>query len=704
MRYLAIAGATLSFILLYLLAVATGNTSKLAEYYWWVFGLNALLLVALLGVLARQLMRLRQRLKSRIFGAKLTQKLMVMFALVAVVPGVLVFTVSAQFLTRSIESWFDVRVESALDHGLSLGRNALGYVLDDVVRKSRMIEADIQTTPDPLLPGRLESLREQLGLRNVTVLTSAGKLIAYANAANSTALPAAPSRDALNKLSAHTPAKSIENEGERGLTLKVLLPYRTLSGEARVLALLQSAPETVTRSAEQIEAARSEYRQLVLSRNGLKTFYMLTLLLALLLALTAALAFALFLSERLSAPLSELAAGTRAVAQGDFSKRHPVYRRDELGILTTMFNRMTQQLEDAKKSADENRQQVEAAKLYLESVLANLTAGVVAFDTDWHLRAANPSAARILGVSFDELALQPLPAWSGHKANLAPLVEELLTHSGDEEGVDWQRQIDYTGSGGSNRVLTLRGARLPERSGSGYVVVFDDITQLARAQRDAAWGEVAKRLAHEIRNPLTPIQLSAERLAMKLADKLGQAEADMLKRATDTIVKQVSALKGMVDAFRDYARSPRTQLAPLDLNKVIREVLTLYEGSPALRPELSEQALPVMGDAALIRQVLHNLLQNAQDAVLDADIPMIHISSRLEGRNAVVSVQDNGPGFSPDILPRAFEPYVTSKAKGTGLGLAVVKKIVEDHQGQIELANVEPHGARILLTLPLLEA
>lgn len=702
MRYLAIAGATLSVILLYLLAVATGNTSKLAEYYWWVFGLNALLLVALLGVLTRQLMRLRQRLKSRIFGAKLTQKLMVMFALVAVVPGVLVFTISAQFLTRSIESWFDVRVESALDRGLDLGRTALGYVQEDLARKSQQVLDGINNTPDTLLPSRLESLRAQLGLRSAAVFTRGGKLVAYANAANNTALPPAPHREILRQLKG-TPFKSLENEGERGVTLKVLLPYRAMNDEPRVLSLLQSAPESIARAAEQIEAARTDYRQLVLSRDGLKTFYMLTLLLALLLALTAALAFALFLSERLSAPLSELAAGTRAVAQGDFSKRHPVYRRDELGILTTMFNRMTQQLEDARRSADENRQEVEAAKLYLESVLANLTAGVVAFDSEWHLRAANHSAARILGVTFDELASQPLPAWSEHKPGLVPLVDELLSHSGDEEGMDWQRQIDYA-SGGSNRILTLRGARLPERSGSGYVVVFDDITQLARAQRDAAWGEVAKRLAHEIRNPLTPIQLSAERLAMKLADKLGQAEADMLKRATDTIVKQVSALKGMVDAFRDYARSPRSQLAPLDLNKVIREVLTLYEANAALKAVLTEEPLPVMGDAALIRQVLHNLLQNAQDAVLDADIPMIQISSRLEGRNAVVTVEDNGPGFSPDILPRAFEPYVTSKAKGTGLGLAVVKKIVEEHQGQIDLANAEPQGARILLTLPLLEA
>ncbi|TCP15255.1 nitrogen fixation/metabolism regulation signal transduction histidine kinase [Crenobacter luteus] len=702
MRYLAIAGATLAAILLYLLAVATGNTSKLAEYYWWVFGLNTLLLLLLAGVLGRQLIRLRKRLKNRIFGAKLTQKLMAMFAIVALVPGVLVFTISAQFLTRSIESWFDVRVESALDRGLGLGRNALEYVLGDVARKSRIVLADIDGRPDSLLPARLEQLREQFALEQVAIFSQSGRLIAFASSPERSAAPPAPGPDTLRRLKSRVPLKTIENSGDE-LLLKVLLPYRTAREEARVLALEQMAPTEIARDAEMIEAARADYRQLLLSRDGLKTFYMLTLLLALLLALTAALAFALFLSERLSAPLSELAAGTRAVAQGDFSRRHPVYRRDELGVLTTMFNRMTQQLEDARHAADENRQALEAAKLYLEGVLANLTAGVMAFDADWHLRAANHSAARILGVDFEALAAQPFPAWRTPHPTLSPLIDTLLEHAYDDERPDWQQQIDFAGQNGT-RMLVLRGARLPEASGSGYVMVFDDITQLARAQRDAAWGEVAKRLAHEIRNPLTPIQLSAERLAMKLADKLDGPDAEMLRRSTDTIVKQVAALKGMVDAFRDYARAPRTQLAPLELGQVVREVLTLYETNPAVKASLCEQPLTIMGDAALLRQVLHNLVLNAQDAVLDADMPMIQISSRLEGRNAVVSIEDNGPGFNPDILPRAFEPYVTSKAKGTGLGLAVVKKIVEEHKGQVTLANVEPHGARILLTLPLLEA
>ena len=703
MRYPVIASA-FGFVLLYLLAISTGNTSKLAEYYWWVFGLNALGLVGLLAVVARQMLRLRRRVKSREFGAKLTQKLVIMFTLIALLPGMLVFTVSAQFLTRSIESWFNVQVESALDRGLELGRNALGFVLSDLTRKSRLVARDIADHSDRSLNSQLSRLREQMGVQEVAVYTQQGRLLSFAGPDEVRYLPRAPDAELLRALRLRQPHESIENDANGVLVLRVLLPYSSyVSNELQIIQIIQAAPADIARDADLIEAARGEYRQLLLSRDGLKTFYMLTLALVFLLALTAALAFALFISERLSAPLSELAAGTRAVAQGDFSKRHPVYRKDELGILTTMFNRMTQQLDEARLTADETRRQLESGKLYLESILANLSAGVMAFDSDWRLRVANTSASRILGADFSELSEHELQVWPVLRPELLPLVDSILREAATDSPHDWQQQIDYVGAQGS-RQLVARGAVLPELPATGYVVVFDDITELARAQRDAAWGEVAKRLAHEIRNPLTPIQLAAERLAMKLADKLQTPDADMLKRSTDTIVKQVSALKGMVDAFRDYARAPSTRLVKLELGALLHEVLVLYESNPAIKADLSPQALPIMGDAALLRQVFHNLLQNAQDAILDADIPMIQISTRLEGRNVLVRIQDNGIGFSSDMLPRAFEPYVTNKAKGTGLGLAVVKKIVEEHHGQITLANMESGGARILLTLPLLEA
>ncbi|BEV72426.1 HAMP domain-containing histidine kinase [Paludibacterium sp. THUN1379] len=702
MPYAVVAVASVAAIMLYLLAIATGNASRLEAYYWWVFGLNSLLLAALIGVVGRQMLRLRARVKSRMFGAKLTQKLVGMFALVALVPGVLIFTISAQFLTGSIESWFDVRVESALDRGLSLGRNALGFVLQDVSRKSHVVQENIQGLDQGALGGRLDVMREELALRQIAIFDRSGRLLAYSGQPGLRA-PLPPPRDTLRSISPMQSVDTIENENQTGLLLKVLLGYRMPDDSVRVLMVMQGAPESIARDADMIESARSDYRGLLFNRHGLKTFYMLTLALAFLLALTLALAFALFLSERFSAPLLELAAATRAVAQGDFSRRHPVYRRDELGMLTSMFNRMTRQLDEARQLAEENHRQLEAGKIYLESILANLSAGVIAFDAEWQLRAFNISAARILNVDFDDVGKLPFAEWPQKIPALQALADTVGQQAGDQDRRDWQLQLDYQTSQGE-RALLIRGARLSELSNAGYVLVFDDITDLARAQRDAAWGEVAKRLAHEIRNPLTPIQLSAERLAMKLADKLEPADAEILHRATDTIVNQVTALKGMVDAFRDYARAPRTKLQNLDVNEVIREVMTLYESNPAVKIDLSDGPLMIMGDAALLRQVLHNLLQNAQDAVLDAENPMIQISSRLEGRNVHVCVEDNGAGFSADILPRAFEPYVTNKSKGTGLGLAVVKKIVEEHQGQIILGNADQHGARILLILPMLEA
>ncbi|MCL6263978.1 ATP-binding protein [Craterilacuibacter sp. RT1T] len=702
MRSSIVAIAIVAIVLLYLLAIATGNTSSLSSYYWPVFALNSLLLVGLIAVVARQVLRLRRRVKTRVFGAKLMQKMVVMFTIAALVPGMLVFTVSAQFLNRSIESWFNVRVENALDRGLDLGRNALGYVLSDLSRKARVISNEIADQPDDTVSLRLSRLREQMGVQEVSVFDRNGRLISFAGPDTASYLPELPSATQIRPLKLREPLQSIETSRDGNIMLKVLLSYRNYdTGALQILQILQPAPETIARDADLIEDARTEYSQLLLGRDGLKTFYTLTLLLVFLLAITAALAFALYFSERMSAPLSELAAGTRAVAQGDFSKRHPVYRRDELGILTSMFNRMTQQLEEARQTAEESRHQLQSSKLYLESILANLTAGVIAFDQQGRLRAANSSAGRILGQDFSELAPYALPEWPRHAPMLAPLID-VIDGEGSSTHNDWQRQIEYAHSQGS-RTLLVRVSRLPERSDGGYVAVFDDITELARAQRDAAWGEVAKRLAHEIRNPLTPIQLSAERMAMKLSPKLEGADADLLARATDTIIKQVAALKGMVDAFRDYARAPRTKLVPLDLNEVVRAVLTLYEGSTPVSLDLAAKPLKIMGDEALLRQVLHNLLLNAQDATLDVGMPIIHISSRNEERQARIVIEDNGSGFAADILTRAFEPYVTSKTKGTGLGLAVVKKIIEEHHGQISLANADTGGARILIALPLLE-
>jgi nitrogen fixation/metabolism regulation signal transduction histidine kinase len=395
-----------------------------------------------------------------------------------------------------------------------------------------------------------------------------------------------------------------------------------------------------------------------------------------------------------------LAEGTQAVAQGDFSPRQAVYSSDELGILTQSFNRMTRQLDDARRETERHRNELEAARGYLESILANLSAGVLVFDRNFVLRTVNEGALNILNDDFSGLIGQEVASWPRQ----TPLGEFIREHFAATEDVEWQAQLEMERLNGMPQVLLLRGSRLPEVSGGGDVVVFDDVTRLIAAQRSAAWGEVARRLAHEIKNPLTPIQLSAERLQFKLAGKLANGDADMLARGTQMIINQVQAMKRMVDDFRDYARMPTPDVVPLDLNELIGEVLGLYESSSAtISLELADDLPPILGDATQLRQVIHNLLRNAEDALEGDGSGRISIATRANSRHAELLITDNGPGFPAEILPRIFEPYVTTKAKGTGLGMPIVKKIVDEHQGTIEIRNAPEGGARICIRLPLVK-
>ncbi len=694
---LIVATGLLGLVLLYLLAQASGSTSLLSDHYWLLLGLNALLGLGLALFLGRELLRMRRAVRQRVFGAKLTLRMTTLFMLVAVLPGILVFTMSVQFLNRSIESWFNVNIETALDRGLNLGRSALDVLLANLASRADAAADDLALASPATYGERLPRLRAQLGVRELALFDGSGQLIAV------TTRDAGPNDNA----APHLPATlDLDPQGRwqailptldgKGLELVVAHRFDRLGwGSPLMLLATQPVPELLAADADAVEAARADYRQLVLARDGLKSFYRLTLGMTLLLSLFAAVAIGAVLSRRMSAPLTALAAGTRAVAQGDFSRQHPIYRRDELGILTALFNRMTRQLAESRSAEEAARAEIEANRAYLERLLTSLTAGVLAFDGELRLTASNQSAARILEADFDWLGQYPLPEWLVWQPELEPLVTMLYQHF-DTDG-DWQQQVELT----DGRLLLVRASRLPDTA--GWVVVFDDVTDLVHAQRDAAWREVARRLAHEIRNPLTPIQLSAERLAMKLSPRLDEAGADFLARSTDTIIKQVAALKGMVDAFRDYARAPAGQMTLTDLNAVVCEVALLYESNPSVRLALCPQPLPIMADAALLRQVIHNLVVNAQDATLDVPGAMIQISTALHANGIILAVSDNGPGFPPEMLARAFEPYVTGKTKGTGLGLAVVKKIIEEHGGTVHAENLEPHGARLCVTLPLSE-
>ncbi len=704
MKYLITLVLLLGAVMLYLLSTASANTPWFSNRLPLLLGLGLALVAVLMLVVGYQLLVLRRRLKARVFGSKLTLRLVLLFSLVAVLPGALVYGVSVQFLSRSIESWFDVRVDTALEGGLNLGRVNLDTMLKDLRSKAESMALVLSERVTPRLPTLLNTLREQASVYEATLLGSDGTLIAFSGTDSAQLVPDLPSPSVVRRVRMQRPYGAIEAVGEGGLQLRVLVPVNDVSGGTLLLQLVQPVPPQLARDAQTVQETYRDYQELSLSRLGLKRLYALTLTLSLLLALLSALLLAIFFSERLSAPLGILAAGTRAVAQGDFSQRHPVKTHDELGLLTESFNSMTMQLADAQADAQRNQEQVAAAKTYLESVLGNLSAGVMSFDAELRLRSVNPSAEQILGTDFGALLGIRPGEWPQRDARLLTIgdaVQETLDEARDGAR---EKQVELTVTGGK-QVLLLRASRLASSAEAGMVLVFDDITRLLQAQRYAAWGEVAQRLAHEIKNPLTPIQLSAERLQHRLADRLDQPDGEILLRSTQTIVNQVAALKRMVDAFSQYARSPETDLQALDLNQLVRDVLGLYEASrPALQIDLASELPAVSGDPAKLRQVIHNLLQNAEYAVGESPAPRILVRTEALDHGARLSIQDNGPGFPEALMARAFEPYVTTKAKGTGLGLAIVKKIVEELNGTIAITNPVGGGALVTITLPRVEA
>lgn len=702
-RFLAVAGAlaaTLGGILWFLLLMATAaDTVVFSRNYPLLIVLNVVLALSMLGLVGWQLRALWRDYQKQVFGARLKLRLMLMFGVIAVLPGALVYGVSVQFVTRSIESWFDVRVEKALESGLQLGRSVLDAQLADLNLKAAAMADELALVPEYGRRSALLRLREEKGVQSAALFSTAGQLLTSATAGLEVSLPDMPSQAQLKQARNSRGLGEIEGENE-ALRLRVLMPVnsRAVFEEPRILQLTQDVPETLAQDAEAVQAVYRDYQELQLARGGLTRIYAMTLTLTVLVALFSAFALAFLMARRLVAPLYILAEGTQAVAQGDFSQRQAVYSGDELGVLTQSFNRMTRQLDEARRETDRHRSEVEAARTYLESILANLSAGVLVFDRQFALRTVNAGALSILEDGFEGLVGVCPEAWPRQR-RLGEFIREKFAATEDPE---WQAQLELERTHGMPKVLLLRASRIPEASGGGDVVVFDDVTRLIAAQRSAAWGEVARRLAHEIKNPLTPIQLSAERLQHKLSGKLLDGDAEMLTRGTQTIINQVQAMKRMVDDFRDYARTPAPELAPLDLNALLAEVLGLYESSAVgFAADMAPNLPPILGDATQLRQIIHNLLRNAEDALEGRTDAAVRLSTTLEGRYACLRIADNGPGFPVELLPRIFEPYVTTKVRGTGLGLPIVKKIVDEHQGSIEISNVPEGGAQIVIRLPL---
>lgn len=704
MKYIVFICAALGVVLLYLLSHASANTAVSGQSYTVLLGLNVALAVFLTVLIGMQLWKLYRQMRAQVIGSRLTLRLLGTFALMALIPGMIVYIVSVNFLTRSIESWFNVKVEAALDGGLRLGQSALDILLEDLREKGENIAISMALQSSSFQLTVLNDLREKIGVRDAVLMTLQGRILVFSSSDSTGFLPEMPSASQLRQARTQTYG-TIEPIPDKGLYLRVLVPVTTteMHGETRILQLLQPVPRALSVTAESVQEVYQDYQELSFTRGALKEVFALTLTLVLMLAMLSAVAFAFVLSRRLSAPLGVLAEGTRAIASGDYGKVLPAHGKDELGILVQSFNSMTRQLADATQAAERNRSRVEAARGRLETILSHLSSGVLALDEAFQLRTWNPAAADILGISLDALEQQPLQTWSRLHPAFNALVEAVMTHFQRDGETEWNQQLEIS-AGRGIQVLLLRGTRLPKGADSGYVLVFDDVTTLLQAQRDAAWGEVARRLAHEIKNPLTPIMLSAERLEHKLSAKLDGEDAAMLRRATHNIVNQVSAMKSMVDEFSEYARAPVANLSDLDLNRLVQDVLALYESQGvAVEIELQPDLPALRGDATLLRQVLHNLLKNAHDALEGDGQALIRVKTSTEHGMVKLAVSDNGPGFPPEILARAFEPYVTTKRQGTGLGLAIVKKIIEEHKGSIKIENLPQGGASIQLRLPVSE-
>jgi nitrogen fixation/metabolism regulation signal transduction histidine kinase len=720
----AVTGAGL--VLAFLLSVATNSPALYERHYVWLFWVNVTVATLLVLVIGMAAVRLALRVRRGKFGSRLLLKLAAIFALVGVVPGVLIYLVSYQFVSRSIESWFDVKVETALDAGLNLGRGTLDALVSELAGRTRLAAEKLGETDGIAQPLTLERLREQLSAQDVAIVGASGQTLVAASRGIGL-MPDRPTPNLLRQARQSRVVGQLEGldedagaaaAGNARIRTLALIPSSNfaLGEQERYLMVRQLLPAALTANALAVQTAYREYQQRALARDGLRRMYIGTLTLALVLAVFGAVLLAALLGNQLARPLLLLAEGVRQVARGDLSEKPVFASRDELGGLTRSFADMTGQLAEARELVQRSVVQVEGARANLQTILDNLTAGVIVFDREGRIDTVNPGATRILKL--------PVSAYRGRRLEDVPGLGDFATavwqrfdlHASSPEAGErdhWQDsfELQTQDSQGRNRdslTLLVRGAAMPQLA---RLMVFDDITDVVSAQRSEAWSEVARRLAHEIKNPLTPIQLSAERLQHKLESKLGGADQAMLVRSVATIVNQVQAMKGLVNEFRDYARLPAAQLKPLDLNALVAEVLGLYAEAQergCLRAELGADVPHILGDGTQLRQVIHNLVQNALDAVNEMPGGRVLVRTELaraergEARAVRLQVNDNGPGFAEKVLKRAFEPYVTTKSKGTGLGLAVVKKIADEHSARVRIANLgsagEPSGAQVSLS------
>jgi PAS domain S-box-containing protein len=687
---------------LQLMSTATQESSELSAMYSWLLLINALGSVVLLALVVANIYALARQLKKREAGSRLTTRMLSVFVLQALAPAAIVFYFSMQFLHQGIDSWFNVEIDRAMEDALELSQASLDQRMHWHLMQTRQLAEKLKLGSEGFTAREIENYRAQVGAAEMTLFSRQGRIIASSSANPADILPSIPDEQTWLQLRQSDDYIALAPVSENELMIRSIVAVQGL--DTWYIQTLFPVPLRIADLADSVEFAFVRYQEMNFLRDSLKLTFSLALSLVLLMSLLAAIWVAFISIRNIVAPVKELVKGTQAVASGHYDQQLPVAAQDDLGFLVESFNVMTQRIAHARDEIRRAGVEVENQRAYLETILANLTAGVISFDSQYKIRTANQAAFRIFHVHVNQFIGQSLLSLAEDHIELSePLksIQHLLEQADDI----WQQRIAFLGQNG-RRELLCRGTPMYSHEGTrvGAVVVFDDVTDLIQAQKNAAWGEVARRLAHEIKNPLTPIQLSAERLQLKLSTKLGEGDADILQRSTRTIVQQVEAMKEMVDDFSEYAKTSKKQTVNIDLYALVQEVLGLYtlKSGVVVQAEQDKKRLCIDGDPISIRQVLHNLLKNALEATEGHG--RIEIDMRRAQKNNSDFIEfgffDDGPGIKEEQIEQIFEPYVTTKARGTGLGLAIVKKIIEEHGGAIWVDTRRKQGAGFIIHLP----
>jgi|TARA_B110000037_G_scaffold201232_1_gene242411 PAS domain S-box-containing protein len=700
LKYIITTAAFIGIALLILLAKAISNSDLISsDSFRILLGLNIFFICSLIILIAVQIFRLLQSVKKEITGSRLTLRLVLSFALMGIVPVLIVYLVSVNFLTKSIESWFDVKVESALEGGLTLGQKTIDILMSDIELKGKSIAYSIGNADTDERYNILTDLRVKFGIQDAVIFDQDSKIIEVSSDKNNL-IPSIPNIEDLERGGEDFFGRIEEIKGEE-IYLKVFIPIisKNLMSKRLILQLTQPIPPSIANLALSVESVYDEYQQLTYSRNSLKIIYILTLTLVLLLALLSSVAASFVISRRFSSPLAMVANATREISKGNYKKIISEQGKDEIGVLIRAFNSMTSQLEEATRNSEKDRERLEVARTFLETILAHLTTGVIVIDDKKIIKLNNVSASKMLQNKENKMNDTAMNKIILNNSLFEPLYEFVETYiDGNKKNKKEVSQEFRLKKDKEERTIMLQITPLSDKRSTKYVLVIDDISEVTQAQRHSAWGEIARRLAHEIKNPLTPIQLSAERIQHKFSNKLNKEDSIILERSTNTIVNQVNALKIMVNEFAEYARPTKIKKDTVRIDSLVDEVIELYEINKMISIKKEKNIPIIYADQNKLRQVIINLIENSQDALKEIKKPKIKIFIKKKVNEVELIVEDNGIGIPDEIIGRIFEPYITSKKTGTGLGLAIVHKIIEEHDGKIKIERISNSGTRVIIT------